>query len=471
MKKNLAKDGSSQSIKKNQSQDLLDQEIRNDFQSSTLPRDKTSIKKTDSQSYSDLRSSLKKPSSTESPLSNRHTNNIHQAPNSDVEEEFNIKPSQIVKAQNSLIKQRQKSFTENSVSSRRNSAVINRSRQGSTTISRGGSISSTHRSSLHIEKTNSNSNLADSFVNSGTVSNNTFEVNPVRKPSISLSRNSSSGPKTASDNYVNTTPLVVKSRSPIVSQKREKEKFGKNSDAFDNQPINLNLEQEIELDLPIPVVSDQPIQLGLTPYSINSPETKHNSNTETITEPATTVLENSFSQDNQIIKSEETQSKPKSKKSKENKTKSSTKNSKNTVYDQFEMIDNHNNKANKVVPERSHQKDYNQKTMSSQTYNKDSVGFATLPNQIHQKAIRRGFQFSLMVAGESGLGKSTLLNSLFLTDIYDSNVYPGPTIRARKTVDVHETMVRIEENGVVLNLNVIDTPGYGDHLNNSGFGG
>lgn len=38
-------------------------------------------------------------------------------------------------------------------------------------------------------------------------------------------------------------------------------------------------------------------------------------------------------------------------------------------------------------------------------------------------------------AGESGLGKSTLINSMFLTDLY-SPEYPGPTARARKTVQV-----------------------------------
>lgn len=37
--------------------------------------------------------------------------------------------------------------------------------------------------------------------------------------------------------------------------------------------------------------------------------------------------------------------------------------------------------------------------------------------------------------GESGLGKSTLINSLFLTDLY-SPEYPGPSHRIKKTVQV-----------------------------------
>ncbi|GAA6111213.1 septin-7 isoform X1, partial [Tachysurus ichikawai] len=36
---------------------------------------------------------------------------------------------------------------------------------------------------------------------------------------------------------------------------------------------------------------------------------------------------------------------------------------------------------------------------------------------------------------ESGLGKSTLINSLFLTDLYSSE-YPGPSHRIKKTVQV-----------------------------------
>ena len=41
----------------------------------------------------------------------------------------------------------------------------------------------------------------------------------------------------------------------------------------------------------------------------------------------------------------------------------------------------------------------------------------------------------MMVVGESGLGKSTLINSLFLTDIYGAE-YPGPSQRVKKTAKV-----------------------------------
>lgn len=71
----------------------------------------------------------------------------------------------------------------------------------------------------------------------------------------------------------------------------------------------------------------------------------------------------------------------------------------------------------------------------SKTREVDYVGFANLPNQVYRRAVKKGFEFTLMVVGESGLGKSTLINSMFLADIY-SPEYPGPSHRIKKTVQV-----------------------------------
>uniref|UniRef100_F6SHH7 Septin 2 n=1 Tax=Equus caballus TaxID=9796 RepID=F6SHH7_HORSE len=59
------------------------------------------------------------------------------------------------------------------------------------------------------------------------------------------------------------------------------------------------------------------------------------------------------------------------------------------------------------------------------------VGFANLPNQVHRKSVKKGFEFTLMVVGESGLGKSTLINSLFLTDLYPERIIPGAAVLRR----------------------------------------
>uniref|UniRef100_A0A4W4G4Z2 Septin n=1 Tax=Electrophorus electricus TaxID=8005 RepID=A0A4W4G4Z2_ELEEL len=68
--------------------------------------------------------------------------------------------------------------------------------------------------------------------------------------------------------------------------------------------------------------------------------------------------------------------------------------------------------------------------------------------------------------GESGLGKSTLINSLFLTDLY-SKEYPGPSQRIKKTVQVEQSKVLVKEGGVQLTLTIVDTPGFGDAVDNS----
>ncbi|KAJ8375212.1 hypothetical protein SKAU_G00057920 [Synaphobranchus kaupii] len=70
-----------------------------------------------------------------------------------------------------------------------------------------------------------------------------------------------------------------------------------------------------------------------------------------------------------------------------------------------------------------------------------------------------------MVVGESGLGKSTLINSLFLTDLYPERIIPGAAEKIECTVQIETSTVEIEERGVKLRLTVVDTPGYGDAIN------
>merc|ERR1719150_531554 len=55
---------------------------------------------------------------------------------------------------------------------------------------------------------------------------------------------------------------------------------------------------------------------------------------------------------------------------------------------------------------------------------------------------------------------------MFLTDIY-SSTYPGPSKRLKKTVSVETNKVLLKEGGVNLSLTVVDTPGFGDAVDNS----
>ncbi|KAK2881626.1 hypothetical protein QQF64_008049 [Cirrhinus molitorella] len=104
---------------------------------------------------------------------------------------------------------------------------------------------------------------------------------------------------------------------------------------------------------------------------------------------------------------------------------------------------------------------------STEDQDKEYVGFATLPNQVHRKSVKKGFDFTLMVAGESGLGKSTLVNSLFLTDLYKDRKLLNAEERITQTVEITKHTVDIEEKGVKLKLTIVDTPGFGDAVNNT----
>lgn len=102
------------------------------------------------------------------------------------------------------------------------------------------------------------------------------------------------------------------------------------------------------------------------------------------------------------------------------------------------------------------------------THTGDDIGFANLPNQIHRECTKHGFEFSVMVAGESGLGKSTLINTLFGTDLFEDSPYGSPGERLPPTVEVKASTFDLEESGVKLRLTVVDTPGFGNGVNNDG---
>ena len=76
-----------------------------------------------------------------------------------------------------------------------------------------------------------------------------------------------------------------------------------------------------------------------------------------------------------------------------------------------------------------------------------------------------GFRLKLMVVGESGLGKTTLIDTLFRTNVKEKSEAQQAYLNA-KTVTIEKRDVSITEGGVRLNLTVVDTPGYGDAINN-----
>ena len=100
---------------------------------------------------------------------------------------------------------------------------------------------------------------------------------------------------------------------------------------------------------------------------------------------------------------------------------------------------------------------------SSATESADEIGFSRITEQLKRKATRKGLRFKLMVVGEPGLGKSTFINTLFSTDIY---LNKGPP-KIEQTLKMETKRLQLEENGIKLHLTIVDTPGFGAHVDNS----
>uniref|UniRef100_A0A915CBL3 Septin n=1 Tax=Parascaris univalens TaxID=6257 RepID=A0A915CBL3_PARUN len=87
------------------------------------------------------------------------------------------------------------------------------------------------------------------------------------------------------------------------------------------------------------------------------------------------------------------------------------------------------------------------------------VGFDSLPHQLVRKCTEQGFQFNLMCVGETGMGKTTLIESLFNMKLD----FP-PCNNELKTVNLLSKSYDVVEGGIRLKLTIVETAGFGDQL-------
>lgn len=84
----------------------------------------------------------------------------------------------------------------------------------------------------------------------------------------------------------------------------------------------------------------------------------------------------------------------------------------------------------------------------------DFIDFADITNQINRREMNRTYEFNLMLVGLKGVGKSTLVKSLFQGMIKPDEI---------QNLKLNEYSELLEENGVKLHLRCIETSYYRTH--------
>ncbi|XP_065883892.1 septin-2-like [Dysidea avara] len=90
---------------------------------------------------------------------------------------------------------------------------------------------------------------------------------------------------------------------------------------------------------------------------------------------------------------------------------------------------------------------------------KGRIGFANLPDQLVNRVVSYGFDFNILCVGETGVGKSTLMETLFKSAFDDV-----PVSHKQPEVSLTQHSYELREGNVNLRLTLVSTTGFGDQL-------
>ncbi|CAG8529891.1 7902_t:CDS:10 [Cetraspora pellucida] len=84
-----------------------------------------------------------------------------------------------------------------------------------------------------------------------------------------------------------------------------------------------------------------------------------------------------------------------------------------------------------------------------------------------RKNLKKGFQFTLMVVGASGSGRSTFVNTLCGSEVLSKKLCDSPeTAHVEEGIRIKPVTVELDEDGARIALTIVDTPGFGDNIDN-----
>ncbi|RUS24827.1 Septin-domain-containing protein, partial [Jimgerdemannia flammicorona] len=96
-----------------------------------------------------------------------------------------------------------------------------------------------------------------------------------------------------------------------------------------------------------------------------------------------------------------------------------------------------------------------------------------------RKNVKKGFQFTFMVVGASGTGRTTFVNTLCGSEVLAKKVCDNPDLaHVEEGIRIKPITVgkegeglglpkgELDEDGVRISLTIVDTPGFGDNIDN-----